>query len=59
MDLVVCPECGDLATVSWRTNVASMAEHAKVHCLRRHWFLLPSERLVDWPDLPEASESAA
>jgi hypothetical protein len=52
MDWVVCPECAHPAEVTWRGTTSgtdSGAEYAKVHCLRRHWFLLPSERLLAWP----------
>jgi hypothetical protein len=58
MELVVCPECGDPAAVTWRAEAPGPAEHAKVHCVRRHWFLLPTEQLTHWPTAPPA-ESAA
>jgi len=44
MDTTTCPECGALAEVEWRAVVESTdgpVEHAKVGCVRRHWFLLP------------------
>ncbi len=44
MDLTLCPECGALAEVQRREVLDSTdgpIEHAKVSCLRRHWFLLP------------------
>jgi hypothetical protein len=44
MDTTLCPECGALAEVVWREVLDSTdgpIEHAKVGCLRRHWFLLP------------------
>ena len=49
MDLTVCPECDELAEVQWRAVMESTdgpVEHAKVVCVRRHWFLLPVSRLV-------------
>ncbi len=52
MDWVVCPECAHLAEVTWRSTASGTsvgAEYAKVQCLRRHWFLLPTERLLAWP----------
>jgi hypothetical protein len=44
MDTTHCPECGALAEVQWREVAESTdgpVEHAKVVCVRRHWFLLP------------------
>jgi len=49
MDLTVCPECDELAEVQWRAVMESTdgpVEHAKVVCVRRHWFLLPVSHLV-------------
>lgn len=48
MDLVVCPECAAPAEVVDRFMVPSTngpLEHVKVHCLSRHWFLLPAASL--------------
>ncbi|RYP87033.1 hypothetical protein EKO23_07080 [Nocardioides guangzhouensis] len=58
MDLTTCPECGELAEVQWRAVLESTdgpVEHARVQCVRRHWFLLPvaSLALVDRPAVPE------
>ena len=58
MELVVCPECGDPAAVTWRAEARGPAAHAKVHCVQRHWFLLPAEQLIHWPMAPP-TESAA
>ena len=44
IDLTICPECGHLAEVEWRTVLDSSdgpVEHALVSCVRRHWSLLP------------------
>ena len=52
MNWVVCPECDHPAEVTWRGSASSTdgrLEHAKVLCLQRHWFLLPSDRLLAWP----------
>jgi hypothetical protein len=49
MDTTFCPECGELAEVLWRDVLESTdgpVEHAKVLCVRRHWFLLPVEHLA-------------
>jgi hypothetical protein len=27
-------------------------EHVRVDCLSRHWFLMPTENLTEWPDMP-------
>ena len=52
MDLTTCPECGATAEVlrceSWPSTDGPV-EHAKVACLRRHWFLLPVSQLVAPP----------
>jgi hypothetical protein len=58
MDLTTCPGCGELAEVQWRAVLESTdgpVEHARVQCVRRHWFLLPvaSLVLVDRPAVPE------
>jgi hypothetical protein len=48
-DTTVCPECGELAEVEWRDVLESTdgpVEHAKVRCVRRHWFLLPVASLT-------------
>jgi hypothetical protein len=48
MDMTLCPECGALAEVLWRTVMEGTdgpVEHAKVSCVRRHRFLLPVARL--------------
>jgi hypothetical protein len=49
MDLTVCPECAEPAEVQWRAVMESTdgpVEHAKVLCVRRHWFLLPTAMLA-------------
>jgi hypothetical protein len=60
MDLTTCPACGSPAEVLWRESWPSTegpVEHAKVGCVRRHWFLLPVDQLASTPDLP-AHEAA-
>ena len=54
MDLTTCPECGATAEVVRRESWPSTdgpVEHAKVACVRRHWFLLPDSQLVA-PEVP-------
>ena len=49
MDATLCPECGALAEVQWRAVMESTdgpVEHAKISCVRRHWFLLPVAHLA-------------
>ncbi len=55
MDMTVCPECAEPARTLWRAVLESTdgpIEHAKIRCIRGHWFLLPvasldrSERAV-------------
>jgi hypothetical protein len=49
MDLTTCPDCGALAAVLDRFVLESTdgpIDHAKVRCLRGHWFLLPVEALA-------------
>jgi hypothetical protein len=48
IDTTICPECGELAEVRDRSVLESTSgpvEHVKVVCVRRHWFLLPVDRL--------------
>jgi hypothetical protein len=48
IDTTICPECGELAQVQDRAVLESTSgpvEHAKVMCVRRHWFLLPVDQL--------------
>ena len=49
MDMTVCPECAELAEVEWRAVLESTdgpIEHAKIRCVRKHWFLLPVASLA-------------
>jgi len=48
MDLTVCPECGQIAEVQHRLVLESTdgpIEHAKIRCVRGHWFFLPVSEL--------------
>lgn len=61
MTTTVCPECGALAEVLWRAVLESTdgpVEHAKVQCVRRHWFLLPVADL-ERPPAPAPQKPAA
>jgi len=52
MDLTTCPACGGPAEVLWRETWPSTegpVEHAKIGCVRRHWFLLPADQLASAP----------
>jgi hypothetical protein len=47
LDTAGCPECGAPAEVVDRFELASTAgpaEHVKVMCVRRHWFVMLAER---------------
>ena len=49
MDLTTCPECGAPAEVRDRHVLESTdgtIEHARIGCLRRHYFFLPLEQLT-------------
>jgi hypothetical protein len=53
VDWVVCPQCSQPAEVGTRhrlSSTAGLVEHAHVQCVLRHWFLMPAEWLVPWPD---------
>ncbi len=57
MDTTRCPQCGHIAEVQWRCVLDSTTgpvEHAKVLCLQRHWFLLPTAQLPQ-PEVPAAT----
>lgn len=48
MELVWCPECGQVAHVEAREvweSTDGPVEHVRVRCLARHLFLMPAERL--------------
>jgi hypothetical protein len=54
MDITMCPQCGQPATVQWRAVLESTdgpTEHARIDCLNRHWFLLPIAVLDRGPAL--------
>ena len=49
MDTTVCPQCDALAEVLWRAVLASTdgpIEHARICCVRGHWFLMPVAALA-------------
>jgi hypothetical protein len=50
-----CPECGAPAEVSDEGTVASthgLMTLVRTFCARRHWFLLPAERVPAGPQAP-------
>ncbi len=58
---VCCPECNKEATVVDRFVLSSTdgpIEHLRIHCIDRHHFTMPAERLVAYAaqgSLPAAS----
>ena len=49
MDTTTCPECGAPAEITRRSVLESTdgpTEHVKLHCVRRHWFLMPTGMLA-------------
>lgn len=49
IDTTTCPECGEISEVQDRHVLDSTdgpVEHARIMCIRRHWFLLPVSTLV-------------
>ncbi|MBD8868587.1 hypothetical protein [Nocardioides donggukensis] len=59
--MTVCPECHDPAEVQWRAVLESTdgpVEHARIQCLRRHWFLLPVATLAAAPAEPGSAPAA-
>lgn len=58
MDMTVCPQCAELAEVEWRAVLESTdgpIEHAKIRCVRKHWFLLPVASLAS-PSLLQVTD---
>ena len=48
-ELTACPECSAPAEVTEVVRLGSThgpVDHARVRCVRRHWFFMPAERLV-------------
>lgn len=48
-ELTACPECSAPAEVTETVILGSTdgpVDHARVRCVRRHWFFLPADRLV-------------
>jgi hypothetical protein len=49
MDTTTCPDCGAPAEVTDRSVLESTdgpIEHARVLCVRHHWFLMPTASLA-------------
>jgi hypothetical protein len=44
-ELVSCPECGNVATIEWESRIAG-ALYVKLHCINRHWFLMPADTIA-------------
>ena len=62
LETTTCPECGALAEVTERAVLESTdgpVEHARVVCVDRHWFLLPTAGLmsVSAPAVPRGVDA--
>jgi hypothetical protein len=61
VELTICPQCGQPATVQWRALLDSTDgpfEHARVDCLAGHWFLMPADGLDRYPVGPAPAHRA-
>lgn len=47
LEIIGCPECNAPAEVlTWvSVSESGVAEHVRVRCVQRHWFLLPRDVL--------------
>lgn len=45
IELISCPECGNVATIEWESRIAGVL-HVKLHCINRHWFLMPADTIT-------------
>lgn len=60
LETTTCPQCGAVAEVTERAVLESTegpVEHARVVCLARHWFLLPTASLTSVPAPSEVPAS--
>jgi hypothetical protein len=48
LTLVGCPQCGEAASIEWQADTEAML-YLKTQCVRRHWFLLPSNMVSEYP----------
>ncbi|MGH8861050.1 MAG: hypothetical protein ACRDVG_07415 [Jatrophihabitantaceae bacterium] len=46
LELVRCPQCGQIASIEWRRTVHGYA-YLKIRCIARHWFLMLDEDVTD------------
>jgi hypothetical protein len=56
LELCTCPECGAVAEILRRDDLASTSgsvAHVQVRCVRQHWFYMPSAALVIHSACPE------
>jgi hypothetical protein len=48
-ELTACPECSAPSEVTEVVSLGSTdgpVAHARVRCVRRHWFFMPADRLI-------------
>lgn len=42
LELVTCPQCGQVASIEW-SHLVNGFVYLKIRCIARHWFLMPAE----------------
>jgi hypothetical protein len=60
LEIIGCPECQAPAEVEVWAGIGaagSRAEHVRIRCVRRHWFLLPRHLVMDVDSRQEAELS--
>jgi hypothetical protein len=57
--LLQCPTCDGVAEVDWRSQRQRGRELVKIRCIRKHWFLMPADELVWYPENGAAGDAAA
>lgn len=45
LELVSCPQCGQVASIEWSRTVHGV-HYLKIRCIARHWFLMPDEDIT-------------
>lgn len=45
LELVSCPQCGQMASVEWSRTVCGVV-HLKIRCIARDWFLMTADEIT-------------